>query len=252
MADDPAHRWQPWFMGVVSAVILAAATWGLLLRPDRSDLEHDEVLSLLALTGHEGEFTQLAGGVELPIHEIHRLTRLEEGHGVGPVLRGLRDHDIHPPLYFLLARVWAEAGRMLGVPMAGQHGGPVEAHAVDQWMTRFSGCLVLLSIVVLLADGWGRAAPDQAARAFAAVLLAASPVAHTQAHTIRPYALLLLISTVALVLASRLLRDDGPRRPSRWLAVVALGSVLGAQPSGRWSVAGAWGITHPPCSWRRT
>ena len=76
-------------------------------------VSHDDTISYLAATGHQGEFQAIVDdGLPpvsrwVPASRWQALTRIDERLPLLTIARDLGHHDIHPPVYFWLLHVWA-------------------------------------------------------------------------------------------------------------------------------------------------
>ena len=111
---------------------------------------------------------------------------------VGEMLNWLVRVDQHPPLYYLLLRLWMGLG---------------EAEAIVRALSAL-GATLTIPVVYLL----GRRLLDERAGLLAALILAVSPFHVRLAQEARMYALLGLTASIALYALTRLLTD--PRAPT--------------------------------------
>ena len=205
-------------MAVLAVAVSIAAVLTFLRDPRGEELGHDEVISLTAATGHQGDEVRPASGVVEALVDRQDLMRLTSNRGVVHVLTGLRDKDVHPPLYFLALRAW-----MLGSPDA-VVSGYAPRRIEDRRVRLLSGLFLLAAAMALLGHGLSSPVGRRAGPLFAAafLVLGAYPVHH--AHNARPYGLLMLLTVLALVVADRALRHDRLRTRD----ALALGAILGA------------------------
>lgn len=185
-------------------------------QPD-GGLDHDEVIAMMAICGTQADFARPSTGERRSLESLHGFTTRQQERGLGSLLAGLRSHDIHPPGFFVLGRIWFLAGvGALGVD-AGY------ARAVDRWMTALPGVLVLLAVMLLLADGATREGGRRAAPWLAALVLCDLEFVVEQSANIRPYALVILLATGALLCTVRMLeREEIPVRDG-----LLLGTLMG-------------------------
>ena len=99
-------------------LLLLALSAGLLLRvwgtAQKRYLTHDEGISFLAATGHQGEYAAIADGrypssAWAKAGAWQRLLRVEQRFCFEQIAADLARFDIHPPLYFWLLHLWAIA-----------------------------------------------------------------------------------------------------------------------------------------------
>jgi len=114
--------------------------------------------------------------------------------------------DVHPPLYYLLLRGWRA--------LAGEE---------EVALRLLSALLGLLAVAVI--DRAGRTAGGGRAGIFAALLLAASPLAVRWSQEIRMHVLALLFAALVLWAALKLI--TGARRRWRWARVLGLATAGG-------------------------
>lgn len=104
--------------GATVALLLLALSAGLLLRvwgtAQKRYLTHDEGISFLAATGHQGEYAAIAdgrppSGAWAQAGDWQRLLHIEQRFCFQRIAADLARHDIHPPLYFWLLHLWAVA-----------------------------------------------------------------------------------------------------------------------------------------------
>ncbi len=104
-------------ISLVTYLLLAAAlVCGVSFRAvgiaGKSKLIHDEPISYMSATGHEGEYTHVIReqvppfGVWAEASEWKRFVRVERAFCFKTIGADLARHDIHPPLYFWLLHVW--------------------------------------------------------------------------------------------------------------------------------------------------
>jgi len=97
---------------VVAVVALAVALHALQIAGLRR-VSHDDTISFLAATGHQGQFQEIVDDRRPPVaHWVpasrwQSLTRIERTLPLRTIARDLGHHDIHPPVYFWLLHVWS-------------------------------------------------------------------------------------------------------------------------------------------------
>jgi Dolichyl-phosphate-mannose-protein mannosyltransferase len=96
-------------------VLLIAIAAGLIVRStaafSRGTITHDESISYLSATGHQGEFDRMVEARETPVGwvaaaELKRVVRVEKAFVFKQIGHELAVHDFHPPLYFWLLHLW--------------------------------------------------------------------------------------------------------------------------------------------------
>jgi dolichyl-phosphate-mannose-protein mannosyltransferase len=101
-----------------SRILLLAIAAGLILRGaaafSRDIITHDEAISYLSATGHQGEYDRTVERRQdstgwVTAGELKRLVRNEKALTLKQIGHDLAVHDFHPPLYFWLLHVWALA-----------------------------------------------------------------------------------------------------------------------------------------------
>jgi hypothetical protein len=170
-------------------------------QPD-GGLDHDEVIAMMAICGTQVDYARPAAGERRAMTSLHGFTRLQPDRGFGSLLAGLHSRDIHPPGFFVLGRIWLLAG----VGVLGVDGG--SARALDRWMTALPGVLVVLAVLLLLADGATREGVRRAAPWLAALVLCDLEFVVGQSANVRPYALVILLATAALLCTVRMLERE--------------------------------------------
>lgn len=76
-------------------------------------VSHDDTISFLAATGHQGEYERVVDeGLDpvarwVPAQRWQDFTRIERPLPLLTIARDLGNHDIHPPVYFWLLHVWS-------------------------------------------------------------------------------------------------------------------------------------------------
>ena len=97
---------------VVGIIALAVVLHGLEIAGLRR-VSHDDTISFLAATGHQGEYQRAVdGGLDpvaqwVPAREWQAYTRIERPLPLLTIARDLGHHDIHPPVYFWLLHMWS-------------------------------------------------------------------------------------------------------------------------------------------------
>ncbi len=193
-----------WVWGVLGLVGLA----GVALRfvgLDEKLLWHDEVFTRVFAAGHAPRewFATLYGGAPVTAADLQAFQHLDPSKGPWDTVLGLaRDEPQHPPLYYLLARLW--------MGLFGDGIGALRALSA------------VFSLGGLAAGGWlaHEAFGRRAATATAVALLAASPVLGLYAQEAREYSLWsaeILASCAALLRAQRRMAEGAP---ARWAWVI--------------------------------
>lgn len=167
---------------------------------------HDEGLTAIRVAGYRSEevIGVAAGGVWLA--DLARFARLKPDSLPAFLLHpGRHNPDVHPPLYFYLARLWAE---LAGSGFAA--------------LRRLSA---LLGVLAILAAAWLglEVSGSRAVALLSGALIAVSPLQVLYSREARMYSLfslLALASTAALV---RFVRLGGRRRAALYAALVGLG-----------------------------
>jgi hypothetical protein len=96
----------------VAAVLALAAGQHALRIAGIQRVSHDDTISYLAATGHQGEFDDVVETASAPVAqwvdaaEWQRFISLERRLPLLTIARDLGHHDIHPPVYFLLLHLW--------------------------------------------------------------------------------------------------------------------------------------------------
>lgn len=102
----------PAVAAVVTMVVLAVTLHALEIAGLRR-VSHDDTISYLAATGHQGEFQHVVDNRAPPVAEWvpaarwQAFTRVEDRLPLLRIARDLGHHDIHPPVYFWLLHLWA-------------------------------------------------------------------------------------------------------------------------------------------------
>lgn len=97
---------------IVAVIGLAVVLHGLELASLRR-ISHDDTISFLAATGHQGEFQRVVDNGQAPVAQWvpasrwQAFTQIERPLPLLTIAQDLGHHDIHPPVYFWLLHVWA-------------------------------------------------------------------------------------------------------------------------------------------------
>lgn len=100
-------------MAAVIAVAALAVVLHALEIASLRRVSHDDTISFLAATGHQGEFQDIVDNREPPVAQWvpasrwQALTRIDEPLPLLTIARDLGHHDIHPPVYFWVLHVWS-------------------------------------------------------------------------------------------------------------------------------------------------
>jgi hypothetical protein len=204
---------------IALAVLVLAVLAGAALRVGatlpKQALTHDEAISYLAATCHQGEYQAITFGPRAPYGrwasaaEWQRLLQPEERGCLGRIAADLARFDIHPPLYFWLLHGW--------ILLVG--------------MSAWSGPLlnvVLAALGTLALHGLARRVlGDELPAAAVAFVWAVSPGVVAVFVEARQYELLALLT---ILLAWQALRfcaaDGGRRRDVAGLAVLTAAGLL--------------------------
>jgi uncharacterized membrane protein len=190
---------------VVAAVVLVVAgATARFIRLDRPFYFHDEAATSLRLSGHTAaDYRRFVAGRAITAADVARFQR--PGGGVQDTVRSLAiDDPQHPPLFFVLARLWA------GV--------------VGSSISSLRAFAALFGLLVLAAGGWLTQVLFGSRRTtvVAVALLAISPFQILYSDVAREYSLWLASAAsagAALVMATR----TGSRR---WWATYAVLAAL--------------------------
>jgi uncharacterized membrane protein len=205
-----AYRARPWVV-----LLLAVAVHGILHLPAallRREIRHDEAITLLAATGHQGEYdaTVVTGspphGAWAPAGAWKRMLAPEPEKPADPgtIAQDLAALDLHPPLYFwLLAPVVRGFGAGLGPGL---------------------GLNLALDVITVLAVFFltRRLVRDERVAALAALLWSVSPGPLEAALEMRQYSLLGLLAALWALAVAR--TADGQTRFGA-LSALALASL---------------------------
>lgn len=97
---------------IVAVIGLAVVLHGLELASLRR-ISHDDTISFLAATGHQGEFQRVVDERLAPVAQWvpasrwQGFTQVERPLPLLTIAQDLGHHDIHPPVYFWLLHVWS-------------------------------------------------------------------------------------------------------------------------------------------------
>jgi hypothetical protein len=205
--------------GLAGAVVVLSIAFVVLMRANligcKTQMEHDESITYLAATGHQGEYERVLHGPEAltgrwtPASEWRRLLRPEHFGVFATISRDLAATDVHPALYFWLLHLWVWVA---GVSVTS---GP---HLNLIFTVLTAGALFGLARRVLRAEG-------QAA-AVVAIWCLSLPAAEVSSLA-RPYDLMAMI-TVFLVWQALSCAGRGDRAPWRESIVVCVITAAGA------------------------
>lgn len=188
------------------ALLLVALVVAVVLRADtvarKTWLEHDEGISYLAATGHQGEWqAEVDGAGRLAgrwaaASEWRRLLRPERFGVFRTIARDLARTDFHPPFYFWVLHLWL--------------------WAVGAELRSGAALNVLLAALMVPAlFGLGRRVLKSSAEAAATALVwAAAPLAVAAAGVARQYELMALLSVLYLWQAFRYADTETALRPA--------------------------------------
>lgn len=101
-----------WATVVLALAIVAALGLRIGLVDAKQTLSHDETISYLAATCHQGEYERVVSRGAYPVARFapaaawQRFVEPDEALCFGRIAEGLAMHDIHPPLYFWMLHVW--------------------------------------------------------------------------------------------------------------------------------------------------
>ncbi len=180
----------------VALGLVVLASHSLLGVSDGDGLGHDESIALLSMAGHQMDLGRLKPQEIQPLAAIQEQTQLAPDRGLAELARGLRGSDFHPPLYFVLGRLWLQAGGLFGASAYP----PASARGIDVRLTRLSSLLLVLAVLLLALSGVYRRDEVGLAHLAAAALLPTVPYLTSQGFNCRPYALLILLTVLAWVL----------------------------------------------------
>jgi uncharacterized membrane protein len=115
--------------------------------------------------------------------------------------------DVHPPLYYLLLRIWSG---ILG-----------QSEAATRSLSAIFGVLTVAAAGIVF-----RPALSPVGRVSLMLLFAVSPAAIRYSQEVRSYALLIFLATLLTGLCTHHLRASSPREANRVVAVLTLVAVL--------------------------
>ncbi|MBF2036513.1 MAG: glycosyltransferase family 39 protein [Leptolyngbyaceae cyanobacterium T60_A2020_046] len=178
-----------------------------LFRLDDKVLWHDEVYTLLRVTGHIGAAVQAAVMTGEPITgaELLKFQQFAPDATFGDTWRSLLDHPEHPPLYYLLLWIWVKGW---GTSIA----------AFRSLSALFS--IAAVPIMALLCRALYQ---SRRAALIGVALLALSPVQILYAQEAREYSLWGLLTLLASWLLVRAVRQPTPRAWLFYSVALALG-----------------------------
>ncbi|MEJ2722490.1 MAG: glycosyltransferase family 39 protein, partial [bacterium] len=205
----------------LAAIILSLAfIFGLGFRlsdiSSKTMLSHDEGISYLAATGHQGIFKEICLRGDYPVgqwvaaSEWKRFLRPDKFFCFKQIGRDLARYDLHPPLYFWLLHVW--------VSVFGTHmwAGPVLN-------------LLLTALIMIFLYGFARSVLSSRLESAVVVFLwALSPYVLTASTVARQYDLFALFSLLLCWQVIRVIRapDEWPPRRFVLLFLTALAGAL--------------------------
>jgi 4-amino-4-deoxy-L-arabinose transferase-like glycosyltransferase len=239
---------------IVTVAALAIVLHGLELASLRR-VSHDDTISFLAATGHQGEFQRIVDEERdpvarwVPASRWQAMTRIDRPLPLLTIARDLGHHDIHPPVYFWLLHVWSLvvgvhlwtgpllnvllhvvtavvlwrlARRVLGSPLAAWAVTGVWATLPAVVETAGSSRQYSLAalLAVLLASAVLRARDEPAAAPIAAV------AAWTALGMLTLFTFGLVVAGLAIVCVGDFLRTDRRRAAARCLGAFAVGGVV--------------------------
>jgi len=97
---------------ILAAIVAAACLLRVIGISQKRVMTHDEAISYLAATGHQGEYAEVLRSQGFPYgrwveaKDWQRFLLPEKRFCFKVISRDLADYDIHPPLYFWLLHVW--------------------------------------------------------------------------------------------------------------------------------------------------
>lgn len=98
---------------VIAALLAVAVTLHVVQIAGVQRISHDDTISYLAATGHQGEFQEVVDTGRAPVAQWvpaaqwQSFTRVDRPLPLLTIARDLGHHDIHPPVYFWLLHVWS-------------------------------------------------------------------------------------------------------------------------------------------------
>src|SRR5690606_11048982 len=100
-----------WVTVAVATVVGVAAVLHGLFAAQLQRPSHDDVISYLAATGHQGEYARVVETLSPPVAQWvpagqwQAFTQIDRAFPLLTIARDLGHHDIHPPVYFWLLHV---------------------------------------------------------------------------------------------------------------------------------------------------
>jgi hypothetical protein len=202
-----------------TVILIAALACGALVRLQgiaaRDGLTHDEGISYLAATGHQGAFSRLDQtgespvGVWVPARDWQRFLAPDRFACFSTIGSDLAATDIHPPLYFWLLHVW------------------IWAVGVHLWSGPVLNLLISLGMIVALYRLAYFVFEERLPASLVAFLWGVSPYVAHESLEARPYGLLALFAVLLVWQSLRIL--DGTTRTLRsclLLAAITAGGTL--------------------------
>jgi hypothetical protein len=97
---------------ILAVALLATAVLRITGVAGKRTITHDEGISYLSATGHQGEYSEVSNGLYPAGNWVHasqlkRFVRLERRFCFKQIGFDLAHYDIHPPLYFWLLHLWS-------------------------------------------------------------------------------------------------------------------------------------------------
>ena len=168
---------------------------------------HDEAYSSLRVFGHTGPeyYADMFDGNIHSVEDLRRLQHADADLGINATLRALISRPEHPPLYYLLARVWAD-------------------HFTDP-VVALRSLSALFGLLLLPALYWfaREVFSDPRVSWMSVLLTAASPLFLLYAQEARQYALWLLLTALSWAAMLYALRTGERRAYFFYGLMVALG-----------------------------
>lgn len=225
-------------------VLLAVAiVSGLALRivviADKPAVGHDEAISYLAATCHQGEWDRITArgaapsGAWVPAREWRRLVEPDDSLCLGRISRDLSRHDIHPPLYFWLLHAW------------------VGAFGVDTATGPALNLLFFVAAALALFGLARRLLGDERGAALVTFVWAVSPAVVPISGEARMYDLLALVSILFAWQAVRIAEME--RASPRALALLGLAAACGIATAFTFALVAGGGLAWLALrlGWRR-
>jgi hypothetical protein len=217
----------PRALPLVVLLIVAVVHVALVATVVRSNvaLEHDEILSHLAASGHRDDWQRAVGGAAPTGRwasggDLKRFLEIDSHSSLAQVASNLADLDIHPPLFF-----WS----LLGVRTAG---------VAVIWSGPLLNVLAVAGAGALLFSLLAEALDDRLLASLAVAVFAFSPAVVRSVAYARQYPFLLLATVGLIWVTARLLRN--PTSVALLVGLFAVG-VLGllTEPVFAFALAGA-------------